>query len=58
MHDIQWLQSVPGDDRSLHKVCRDFALYNCLSTRDMQSVDQYVDSENKTSMSNDVPIGQ
>ena len=37
MHDFQWLQSSPGDDRPFHKVCRGHALHNCFSRRDMQS---------------------
>ena len=56
MHDRQWLQSGPGDDRPLHKVCRGRALHSCLGRRDMRPSDHYL--ECKTWMSNDIPIVQ
>ena len=55
MHDRQLLKSSLGHDRSLHEVCRDRALHNCLSGRDVRSPDQYVDSE--TWLSYDISIG-
>ena len=45
MHDIQWLESSLGHNRSLHEVCRGRALHHCLSGRDVRPPDQYVDSK-------------
>ena len=56
MYDRQWLQSGLGHDRSLHEICRDRAMHNCLSRRDVRSLNQYVNSE--TWLSVDVSIGQ
>ena len=55
MHERQWLKSSLEHDRSLHEVCRGRALHNCFSRRDVQSPNQYVDSE--TWLSVDFSIG-